>query len=46
VTWYCLTKPPMLATSATPSTAVSWYLRNQSCIERNSARLRSFEAIV
>ena len=23
VTWYCLTKPPMLATSLTPSTAVS-----------------------
>ncbi len=23
-TWYCLTKPPRLATSETPGTAVSW----------------------
>src|SRR6185436_8443177 len=43
VTWYCLTKPPMDATSDTPATARSWYLRYQSCIERSSARLRLVE---
>jgi len=28
--WYCFTKPPTLATSATPGTELSWYLMNQS----------------
>src|SRR6516162_2638006 len=45
VIWYCFTKPPMDATSDTPSTAVSWYLRYQSCMERSSARLRCLELI-
>jgi hypothetical protein len=36
--WYCLTKPPMEATSATPGTDISSYLRNQSWMERSSLR--------
>src|ERR1017187_7010662 len=43
VTWYCLTKPPTEATSATPGTAVSWYFRYQSWRERSSARSRLVE---
>ena len=43
VTWYCFTNPPTEATSATPSTEVSWYRRYQSCIERSSAKSRCFE---
>ena len=37
-TWYCLTMPPMVATSATSGTVFSSYLRNQSCSARSSAR--------
>ncbi len=33
--WYCLTIPPMLATSETFVTAFSSYLRNQSCSARS-----------
>ena len=36
--WYWRTKPPTLATSATPGTALSWYLRNQSWMDRSSLR--------
>ena len=36
--WYCCTWPPTDATSATPGTAFSWYLMNQSCIDRSSRR--------
>ena len=38
VIWYWRTNPPTLATSETPGTAVSSYLRNQSWIERSSPR--------
>ena len=38
VIWYWRTKPPTLATSATPGTAFNWYLRNQSCTDRSSLR--------
>ena len=38
VTWYWRTNPPTPATSETPRTAVSSYLRNQSWIERSSPR--------
>jgi hypothetical protein len=34
-TWYCLTMPPMLATSATSGTAFSSNFRNQSFNARN-----------
>ena len=47
-TWYCLTMPPMLATSATLGRVISSYLRNQSCRLRSCARscapLRSISA--
>ena len=36
-TWYWRTNPPSGATSATPGTDLSWYLRNQSCSDRSSA---------
>ena len=34
-TWYCLTSPPRLATSATFGTLFSSYFRNQSCSARS-----------
>jgi hypothetical protein len=37
-TWYCLTNPPIGATSATPSTLASGYRRYQSCKLRSDAR--------
>ena len=40
VTTYCWTKPPTDATSDTPDAFHSWYLMNQSCKVRNSARDR------
>ena len=37
-TLYCLTKPPTLATSATPSALARPKRISQSCSERSSAR--------
>ena len=39
-TEYCLTKPPTLATSATPSALATANRTCQSCVERNSASVR------
>src|SRR5574338_712807 len=46
VTWYCLTNPPMLATSATPGTEASPYRRYQSWYERSSWSERWSEVTV
>ena len=43
ITLYCLTKPPTLATSATPSALASANFRFQSWMVRVSARFSSFD---
>ena len=43
MTLYCLTKPPTLATSATPSALASANFRFQSWMARVSARFNSFD---
>ena len=46
MTWYCLTKPPIDATSETPGTFVIWYRTYQSCIPLSSARLYPFPSML
>jgi hypothetical protein len=43
ITLYCLTKPPTLATSATPSALASANFKFQSWMARVSERFSSFD---
>src|SRR6266478_1516382 len=44
--WYWRTSPPMLATSATPGTALSWYRMYQSWMDRRSRSERPWPSTV